>query len=128
MDTNRTTAQKVEDMIDYAAPLIDRWPKLYKHTLGERIMDKMYQLSEICTAAELKYYKKTTLQELDIQNHMLQKLVRRAARTEYSMRQKDGTQGKRFLLNGQHYSVWSEKITEIGKLIGGWMKSVAERK
>ena len=35
MSDSRTTSQKVEDMIDYASPIIDRWPKLYRYTLGE---------------------------------------------------------------------------------------------
>ena len=124
MSDSRTTSQKVEDMIDYASPIIDRWPKLYRYTLGERILNKMYDISELCTAAELKYYKKTTMQEIDIAKNQLQKLIRRASRTKYTTR--DGKE--RMVLSAQHYGVWSEKLVEIGKLLGGWMKAIADRK
>jgi len=124
MSDSRTTSQKVEDMIDYASPIIDRWPKLYRYTLGERILNKMYDISELCTAAELKYYKKTTMQEIDIAKNQLQKLIRRASRTKYTTR--DGKE--RMVLSAQHYGVWSEKLVEIGKLLGGWMKAISERK
>lgn len=123
MDDSKTTCQKVEDMIDYAMPIIERWPKLHRYTLGERITNQMYDIAELCTAAQMKYYKKTTMQEIDIKKAQLLQMVRRANRIEYQAKD-----GKRRLLNVQHYEVWSAKIIEIGRMLGGWMKAISERK
>ena len=122
------TSQKIEDMIDYAGPLIERWPKVHKLTLGVRILDKMYDMAELATAADLKYFNKSTLRDLDVANHSLLKLVRRANRIRYKTRTKDGTEKEIVLLNSQHYETWSKKIIEIGNLIGGWIEKVKDRK
>lgn len=122
------TSQKIEDMIDYAGPLIERWPKVHKLTLGVRILNKMYDMAELATAADLKYFNKSTLRDLDIANHCLMKLVRRANRIKYKTRAKDGTEKEIVLLNSQHYETWARMIVEIGHLIGGWMEKVKDRK
>lgn len=128
MDESKTTRQKVEDMIDYATPIIERWPKLYRYTLGERIMNQMYEIAELCTAAQTKYYKKTTMQDIDIKKEQLLQMVRRASRTQYDANGKNGENVKKQLLSAQNYEVWSAKILEIGKLLGGWIKSISERR
>lgn len=128
MDESKTTRQKVEDMIDYAMPIIERWPKLHRYTLGERIVNQMYDIAELCTAAQMKYFKKTTMQDIDIKKEQLLQMVRRASRTQYDARGRDGATVKKQLLPVQNYEAWSEKILEIGRLLGGWIKSVSERR
>ncbi len=120
MEDSKTTGQKVEDMIDYADPLIQKWPNVYKYSLGERMLTMMYEISELCTAAELKHFKKTTLTDIDIKKAQLQKLVRRAQRTKH----KDKGGNERQLLTMQNYETWSAKIAEIGRILGSWIKSV----
>lgn len=113
--------QKIEDMIDYATPAIQRWPKLFRYTLGERILNQMYTIAELTEAANRKYYKKNTMQEIDVKLAQLMRMVRRAARTEC----RAGTDSEKSykLVDGHKYEVWSGKIIEIGKMLGGWMKS-----
>ena len=56
-----------------------------------------------------KYYKKTTLQELDVEVMKLRAYLRLAQELGF--------------LPFKKYEIWSEMIVEIGKMVGGWIKS-----
>ena len=117
------TCLKIEDMIDFARPIIQRWPPFYRYTLGEDIYRQMISLLRLATKARLKHYSKTTLQELDTEKEILKVFIRQANRAEYT--DKSGKQRK--VLSDHTYGVWSEKMVEIGKLIGGWIQSIRDR-
>lgn len=114
------TCLKIEDMIDFARPIIQRWPPFYRYTLGEDIYRQMITLLRLATKARLKHYSKTTLQELDTEKEILKVFIRQANRAEYT--DKSGKQRK--VLSDHTYGVWSEKMVEIGRLIGGWIQSI----
>lgn len=69
------------------------------------------------------YYNKTTLQELDTEKEILKVFVRQANATEFC----DKKGEKRKLLSDHTYGVWAEKLTEIGKLIGGWIQGINKK-
>lgn len=117
------TCQKIEDMMGFARPIIGRWPPFYRYTLGEDIYEEMILLLRLATKARLKYYNKTTLQELDTEKEILKALVRQANKTEFT----DKSGNKRKLLSDHSYGVWAEKLVEIGRLIGGWLQSIKEK-
>lgn len=118
------TCQKIEDMIEYARPMLNRWPPFYRYTLGEDIYRQMILLLRLATKARLKYFNKTTLQELDTEKEILKMLVRQANKTSFA----DRNGQMRKLLNDHSYGVWSEKLVEIGKLIGGWIQGINKEK
>lgn len=111
--------QKIEDMILYSENQINQFPKLYRYTLGERMLETIYLEAELAEAANRKYFKKTTLQDLDIKNATMQMLVRHGHIAKF----KDRNGALRTIINDHHYEVWSEKLNEIGRMIGGWIKS-----
>lgn len=117
------TCQKIEDMMGFARPIIGRWPPFYRYTLGEDIYEEMILLLRLATKARLKYYNKTTLQELDTEKEILKALVWQANKTEFT----DKSGNKRKLLSDHSYGVWAEKLVEIGRLIGGWLQSIKEK-
>ena len=125
--------QKIEDMIDYQDEVIAKWPKFHKYTLGERITDQAYTIADLCEHANRHYYKKNTMQEIDVKLAQLMRMVRRANRRTYQKTVKDRKTGEQKtitlqLLDNHKYNVWSEKITEIGKMLGGWMKATGGRR
>lgn len=63
--------KKVDEMIDLAYSIIPHWPAVFRYSRGERIFHLLFEMQELCVAAHLKYFKKTTLQDLDIKNHIL---------------------------------------------------------
>lgn len=108
---------KIEDMMKYGKKAVSQFPKRERATAGEinRTMVKMYRLS---IEIEKKYYKKTTLQELDIELDILRHLVRLAMDKDYY----DGSATPP--LPFKKYKYWSGLLDEIGRIIGGYMKYV----
>ncbi|MBQ9409290.1 MAG: diversity-generating retroelement protein Avd [Clostridia bacterium] len=105
--------QKIFDMMDYAYPAIAQFPKSEKFGLAldiKRTMDKMLALS---IEARKKYYKKTTLQELDIAIAVLKAYIRLSFNLGF--------------LPVKKYGIWSDKVVEIGKMLGGWMKTATQK-
>ena len=76
-------------------------------------MNTMYRLSIM---VEKKYYKKTTLQELDIELDVLRHLIRLAQDRDYYGRNVAPP------LPFKKYEYWSGMLSEIGRIIGGYMK------
>ena len=113
------TCLKIGDMMRYGRETIARWPKFYREDLGADIKKTMREMLRLATKARLKYYSKTTLQELDTEKEILKMLLREANATEITV--KGG--GKRTLLADHSYGVWSGQVVEIGRLIGGWMQA-----
>ena len=63
-------------------------------------------------AANKKYTKRTTLQELDVEIAALKVYLRIAYDLKY--------------LPPKKYEVWSGMMVEIGKMVGGWIRSQRE--
>ena len=116
--------QKIDDMIQYARPIIERWPPFHKYTIGEDIMQEMYTMLRLATKARLRYMNKSTLGDLDVSKAVLDVFVRQANNIKF----RDRGGYERRLLTDHSYGVWSGLIDEIGRLIGGWSKSVAGRR
>ena len=105
--------QKVQDMMIYGYPLLNNFPKAVKFSLAQDIRMCMNEILVLTITEEKKYTKKTTLEYLDIENGKLMVLLRVSMELHY--------------LSKHHYGVWVGKLVEIGKMIGGLMKSVNNR-
>lgn len=102
--------QKCYDMIEYGYVALRQFPKSEKHTLAAEIKRSMYELLRLIIRANKRYYKKTTLQDIDIEIENLRYLVRLS-------------NGLGFL-PFKKYEIWTRTLNEIGKMLGGWMKSM----
>ena len=105
--------QKTTDMMIYAYPVLAQFPKSEKFSLCVDIKHVMDQMLELIIAAENKYFKKTTLQDLDIEIAKLKAYIR----LSHDLR----------FISTHTYEVWSAKVVEIGKMLGGWMKAVNQK-
>ena len=108
---------KIEDMMKYGKKAVAQFPNRERATGNEinRAMVKMYRLS---IEIEKKYYKKTTLQELDIELDVLRHLIRLGMDKDYY----EGNAAPP--LPFKKYEYWSGLLNEIGRIIGGYMKFV----
>ncbi len=104
--------QKVEDMIVYGYTAMRQFPKSEKHTLAADIKQSMFRLLSLVITTNKKYYKKTTMQELDIELDFLRALVRVAMQLQF--------------LPFKKYEFWANILNEIGRMIGGWLKSIRQ--
>ncbi|MCD7826363.1 MAG: diversity-generating retroelement protein Avd [Clostridiaceae bacterium] len=101
--------QKVFDMMDYAYKALAQYPKGEKFALVADIKRCMDSILERVIEADKKYYKKTTLQELDVGVAKLKAYIRLSYNLGF--------------LPIKKYDIWSGMVVEIGKMVGGWIKS-----
>ena len=104
--------QKTFDMLEYAYPALAQFPKSEKYALVIDIKKCMDTILERIIEAQKKYHKKTTLQSLDIELMKLRAYIR----LSYNLK----------FLPMKKYEVWSGLVVEIGKMLGGWIKSISE--
>ena len=105
--------QKVYDMILYAYPAIEQFPKSQKFSLAADMKKCLDSIMRLVIMANKKYTKKTTLQELDVENEALKVYIRMAFELGY--------------LPPKKYEIWSKKAVEVGRMIGGWIQKNNER-
>jgi hypothetical protein len=104
--------QKVEAMIEYGHIAVRQFPKVERHVLGAEIRHTMWALLRLVVVCNKRYHKKTTLQELDAELDLLRCQVRTAKALGY--------------LDFKKYEHWAKLNDEIGRMIGGWIKSMSE--
>ena len=105
--------QKVFDMIEYAYPALVQFPKSEKFSLVTDINHVLDEMLELTITAQKKYYKKNTLHDLDICIAKLRAYLRLSFTLKF--------------LPVKKYEVWSAMVVEIGKMLGGWIKTVEQK-
>lgn len=103
--------QKCEAMIEYGHGALKRFPKSERHVLSAEIRHAMWSLLRLIVVCNKRYHKKTTLQDLDAELDLLRSLVRMAMKLGY--------------LDFDRYTHWARLNDEIGRMVGGWVNSIA---
>ncbi len=101
--------QKIYDMIKYGYQALAQFPKSEKFALVADMKHCMHIILERAIEAQKKYYKKTTLQDMDVEIMKLKAFLRLSQELGF--------------LPFRKYEVWSRMVVEIGKMLGGWIKS-----
>ncbi len=101
---------KTEDMIEYMYIVLRQYPKSEKLALAAETKREALELLKLIISCNKHYMKKTTMRDVDIQLDSLRAMVRLGHRLEF--------------LKNHPYEVLSGKIDEIGRMIGGWLKSI----
>ena len=104
--------QKYVDLIEYGYKLLIKYPKYEKYTLVSEVKRNMYQsLKYILYANKIanKHNRLDILNRLDAEIAMQSFLVRFSYKNRY--------------INTSNYYEWSKRLEEIGKILGGWIKS-----
>ncbi|WP_269497167.1 diversity-generating retroelement protein Avd [Castellaniella sp. S9] len=103
--------QRCEAMIRYGHTAIRQFPKMERHVLGAEIRHTMWAILRLIVICNRRYHKKTTLQDLDAELDLLRAQVRLAKEMGY--------------LDFKKYEHWAKLNDEIGRMVGGWVKSFA---
>lgn len=96
-------------MLLYGYQAVKQFPKHERHVMGAEIRISMLTLQRLIITAAKRYHKKTTLTDLDIELAVLIKRIRLAKDMAY--------------LDIRRYKIWTEMLIEIGRMVGGWIKS-----
>ena len=105
--------QKVQDLMTYSYPILHQFPKAEKFSFAQDIRHCMNTLLELTITEDKRYIKKTTIENMDIANEKLKIYIRIAYDLRY--------------IDKHRYAVWEAKVVEIGRMIGGLLKSVNNR-
>lgn len=111
---------RTSEMVKYAMPLVNNFPRR-ERKLADTLRDSMLEMLRLAVRLERRYYKKTTLEDLDIELAVLKEFVLVASDKDY--------RGPKFAppLTIHQREVWSGYNLEIGRLIGGYKKFVENR-
>jgi four helix bundle protein len=110
VDQEMVIYQKIMDMMVYGYQALAQYPKSEKFALVTDIKRCMDLMLERTIEAQKKYYKKTTLQELDVEIAKMKAYLRLSHQLRF--------------LPDKKYEIWSGMVVEIGKMLGGWLKTV----
>lgn len=118
--------EKIYDMMCYGHPFLRNFPRR-ERKLADEIDMLMDQMLEISIIIQKKYYKATTLKEIDVKLDALRHFVRLAQDETYFNHPGNN---KRIAppLPKKQYEEWSRKMDEIGRIIGGLMAKEKEKK
>ena len=109
--------EKISDMIRYGYPMTMGFSRKNRE-LADEMRRSMLTIYRLSVEIDKKYFKKNTTQSLDVELAVLRQMVRMAA-------DKDFYGGKYAPPLSMHqYEVWARYNDEIGRLLGGYLKSL----
>jgi hypothetical protein len=100
------------DFLSWLLPITNNFPRAHRHTFSRRLLDSAFDLREHLEVANLRRGR-ARLVQLHLADEDLAKVrvyLRLAVRWQW--------------LSGGQYHHAAEMVTEIGKLLGGWIKAV----
>ena len=104
--------QKYVDLIEYGYKLLIKYPKYEKYALVSEIRRNMYQSLKYILYAN-KIENKSNM--LDILNRLDAEIAMQSFLVRFSYKNR--------YINTSNYYEWSKRLEEIGKILGGWIKS-----
>lgn len=107
---NLKIKQKTEDMIKYGYIALRQFPKSEKFSLAQDIKKTMFAMLETIIRANRNRDKREALYAIDTELEILRTQVRLAMELQF--------------LPFAKYEIWGGHLAEIGRMIGGWMKSL----
>lgn len=105
--------QKVQDLMLYSYPILTQFPKAERFSFAQDIRHCLNTLLELTITEEKRYIKKTTIENMDVENEKLKLYIRMAHELRY--------------IDNHRYAVWEAKVVEIGRMIGGLLRSVSSK-
>ena len=102
---------KLHDLLLYLVPQLNRFPRDQKFVLGDRIETKVLEVQEHCLRVYYSRDKRGQLLEANLTLEVTRHLIRLA----HGLR----------LVSNHTYGVLAEKVDEVGRMIGGWLKAQA---
>jgi four helix bundle protein len=102
------------DLMSWLLPITNHFPRAHRHTFTQRLLDAAFDLQERLHQANHRRGQ-ARLEQLELADEALERLriyLRLAVRWSW--------------LSGGQYRHVAEMITEIGKLLGGWIKTTRQ--
>lgn len=111
-ESNLLIYQKYIDTIEYGYNLLKKYPKSEKYGLTSEIRKSMFQTIRLILYANKisdKFNKLDNINKIDAEIASQKFFVRFSYKNKY--------------ISHSNYYEWSKRLDEIGKILGGWIKS-----
>ena len=104
---------------------VNHFPKYERYVLSNRIRNTAYEVYDLITESQKRYYKKSILTNLDIIHEKLRMQLYLAYELGY-FKFKDGKKVDKSPeeLEGHRFFAINKLVDELGKIIGAWIKKV----
>ena len=111
-DTRLIIYERIVELIFYSKNLLKKFPKSERFDLCTDIKQSLYKILRLvmysCKEKNINQRYKN-LKDADIEIYVLKTLTRLSYMDKY--------------ITEQNYMTWNNHLSEIGKMIGGWMKT-----
>lgn len=111
-DSRLIIYEKMNNLIFYSKNLTQKFPKSERFDLCADIKCSLYKVLRLVIYAwkEKDIFKRINiLNDIDVELYVLKTFTRLSYEYKY--------------ITSKNYMVWNENISEIGKMVGGWLKS-----
>lgn len=105
--------QKCYDLVKWYVPIIERFPKVHKFTMGDRIINQLYAILEGLIRAKYAPKKLSRLESLNTELAILRHQTRLLL--DFN------------LISLKRYEYVSKLIDELGAELGNWIKGQRKR-
>ena len=116
--------RKYVEMIKLLNIYLNHFPRFEKYALCNTIRNTSYEMYDLITECQKRYFKKTSLTELDIVHEKLRMQIHLANEMDY-FNFKDGKYDKNIDASKRFLAI-SKLIDEIGKIIGAWINKLKD--
>ncbi len=101
---------------------LNHFPQFEKYALAQQIRICMYEVYALMVEGQKRYFKKTTLTNLDVRHEQWRMLVNLANSMGY-FQFKDGKEADRApeKMAAKRFLAISKLIDELGRMFGGWI-------
>jgi hypothetical protein len=113
MAEKETIVTKMYDLVKYLIPVVNRFPRDYKFTLGDRITQLVLDLLEHYVEAYYATNRQTKINLL-VQNNLKLERLRFLIRLAHDFR----------LFSNQRFGYINAAVDEVGRMSGGWIKQL----
>jgi len=117
--------RKFIEMIKLLNIYLNHFPKHEKYALAQEIRVSAYKLYDLITETHKRYYKKTTITEMDVTHEQLRMKIYLANELGY-FEFKDARRKPDQVDAHHRFMAISRLVDEIGKMIGAWMRKIKE--
>ena len=104
---------------------LNHFPRFEKYALSNNIRNTAYELYDLISECQKRYYKKTSLTQLDVVHQKLRMQIYLANELGY-FSFKDGKKDPK-VSPQKRFLALNRLIDEIGKIIGAWIKKLKDK-
>ena len=110
-NTTPQAVQACHELLRWLIPHVDQFPRVRRFTLGERLESIMLEVLEATVESAYSSHKRNSLQRANLRLETVRHLWRLSHEFE--------------IISTRSYAHGSTLIDDLGRQIGGWLKSVS---